>query len=317
MIANGVTVLCPQCGRETTATEIGLQTCATCSQVFYLTAEIYNHAPKAFIVQTSAPMLAPAPEPSNAAKVIKYLRGITGDGVLSTDEIWNFGRWINRQSKQLCSEWPAAMLIPILNDIFADGEVTENEMMRLAQAIADIEAEWKQRKAFGRPPEMSARIESTETPELPIVDYSTLIESSDGEDHYTVNLHNLTCTCPDFVGKRAYARPRDYKRLCKHLVRLYRALEIPDEIKDDLFGAFLDDHYMRGKGTHPLEDWFLERVDGKKILYGYSSENPWVNVFAPQGGFYERFGFNRIERRWSYSESPEGFALLFRQKFAP
>lgn len=86
-------------------------------------------------------------------------------------------------------------------------------------------------------------------------------------------------------------------------------------MNDPMFAAFIDDHWERDRGTVPQDDWVLEVVNGKPVLYGHSEGKPWVNVFAPQGSFYQRYGFNKEERRWSYGESPKGFAKYFRQKF--
>jgi len=109
---------------------------------------------------------------------------------------------------------------------------------------------------------------------------------------------------------------RDYKRVCKHVAEVYHGLEATDHSEDRLFKAFIVDHVCRRRGTTPQEEWVLEVVNDKPVLYGHSPGTPWVNVFAPQGPEYERFGFNKEEGRWSYGESPRGFARFFRQRFA-
>jgi hypothetical protein len=39
----------------------------------------------------------------------------------------------------------------------------------------------------------------------------------------------------------------------------------------------------------------------------------WVNVYARKGGAFDRFGYNIVEKRWSYSEAPPG-ALAIRRR---
>jgi hypothetical protein len=35
-----------------------------------------------------------------------------------------------------------------------------------------------------------------------------------------------------------------------------------------------------------------------------SAPNRWANVFAPDDGYYDRYGYNVIEDRWAYEIEP-------------
>jgi len=253
---------------------------------------------------------------------VRFLRGLLFDGELSGEEVWCLANFLNKQPREICGEWPANVLIPLMQNVFADGELTELEMVRVATALLQIEKEWIRRFAAtewieeggGLPASPRRGFGSGTKPLLPTVNYVTNVASSSDNGEYQVDLERHTCTCGDWVGMRRTAPAGDYKRLCKHMAGLYYALEIPDEIEDEMFGAFIMDHAGRERGTFPQDEWIVETVNGKKVLYGFS-DRPWVNVFAPQGGAYERFGFNKEERRWSYGESPRGFARFFKEKF--
>jgi hypothetical protein len=287
------------------ARDFGTSQCAICEKVFEVTASTRVIDPKAA-----------------AESVVRFLRGLLFDGELSGDEVWCLANWLNKQPKEVCNQWPADVLIPLLQNVFADGELTHLEMLQVATALVQVETEWTDR--FATPENLDDESPSAATtiaqgkrgtPLLPTVDYVSDVPSTSGDAEYRVNLVNHTCTCGDWVVSRRSTPVRDYKRLCKHMARTYHALEIADETNDPMFGAFIVDHVCRDRGTFPGDEWIVENLNGKAVLYGISATSPWVNIFAPQGGDYERFGFNREEKRWSYGESPRGYARLFRDKF--
>lgn len=296
-------IVCPHC-RTALLVEIGKSSCYACGQVIEVEAQV-NAA-----VRTEA-----------SERVVRFLRGLLFDEELSGDEVWSLANWLNKQSKDVCQQWPADVLIPLLQNVFEDGELTSEEMMAVASALVKIEREWSARFALvedANEPAFKTQTHSSgiNRPLLPPVNYVGTMVSSDGTAEYRIDLLNNSCTCPDWVGSRRSAPPQDYKRVCKHIARTYHGLEVASENEDAMFDAFIVDHVCRGRGTVPQEEWILEVVNGKAVLYGYTPGKPWVNVFAPQGGGYDRFGFNKEERRWSYGESPKGFAKFFRQKFA-
>jgi hypothetical protein len=285
--------------------EAGRSSCYACGQV----------------IDVEAPVIAVA-RTEAAERVIRFLRGLLFDGELSGDEVWSLANWLNTQSRDVCQQWPANVLVPLLQNVFEDGELSSEEMLAVASALVKIEREWSTRFApvedagepsLGRTGKDAGGIKR---PLLPVVDYIGTAASSDGTGEYRVDLKNHSCTCPDWVGWRRSTPPQDYKRVCKHIAQIYHALEIASETGDPMFDAFIVDHVCRERGTLPQDEWVVEMVNGKAVLYGHTPSKPWVNVFAPQGSAYDRFGFNKEERRWSYGESPKGFAKFFRQKFA-
>jgi hypothetical protein len=64
-------------------------------------------------------------------------------------------------------------------------------------------------------------------------------------------------------------------------------------------GAFFE----YGWKPHPAKRWFV-LPDGPHFILASVGGNDWSDVFAMDGDQYHRFGFNVVERRWSYGRSP-------------
>ena len=56
-------------------------------------------------------------------------------------------------------------------------------------------------------------------------DRDDIVESRTGGGRYTVNLHTYTCTCPDFIERRAERPVGDLGRSCKHLRDMVLSLD--------------------------------------------------------------------------------------------
>jgi hypothetical protein len=297
-------VNCPHCNQLLEVFGNGIRSCPNCGQNFD-------------IVEGDVPINKEIAEP-----VIRFLRGLLYDGELSGDEVWCLGNWLNKQDRRVLDEWPANQLVPLLQEVFADGELTLEEMRDVAQTLVNIEEKWNSTYAHHEDPIPSKNHKTyilqdfRDRPLLPVIDLQQDVESMSGNGQYRVDLHQHICTCGDWVAKRRTTPQQDYRRVCKHIASLFHESDVGHRINDPLFAAFIADHAARERGTNPGDLWFLENFDSQQVLYGYSDESPWVNVFAPHGKTIERFGFNKIDRRWSYGESPRGFANFIRQRFA-
>jgi hypothetical protein len=56
-------------------------------------------------------------------------------------------------------------------------------------------------------------------------------------------------------------------------------------------------------------------LGGARVLFGASLAHEWVNLYAPVAGVYERFAYNRKNRRWAYGEAPGPLAASVRGLF--
>ena len=137
------------------------------------------------------------------------------------------------------------------------------------------------------------------------------IKSFSSNRSYFVNLHEFTCTCPDFQERRRHVPPGKFNRLCKHIAEAFSRHGRPDgwsevhhAIISRSFGMFKDRYFII-----PLNS-------GIEIALGYEDDYSWLDVFARSRrtgekkglytGRYHRYGFNYLGPRWSYGEGPPG-----------
>lgn len=134
------------------------------------------------------------------------------------------------------------------------------------------------------------------------------IESSRGDVHYTLNLKHASCTCPDFQKRRNGYSRHDPRRYCKHLANA--VVSAPDYSLSE--NAQLT---MAYPPSQFIDECALS-TGVKFYLLHDGPESEWVNVHARKrkagekagwfSGKYDRYGYNRDERRWSYGEGPAG-----------
>lgn len=125
---------------------------------------------------------------------------------------------------------------------------------------------------------------------------------------YTVNVEQLTCTCPDWRIRRSHHEGRDAGRLCKHLAQLWQ--EALGDRLDTLTRLVVQMAVHKGAPVqyHRLLDEKRQRL---AIIAG--SGQDWVNVAAywePRPGSRKdvevAFGYSTVEGRWAYGEKPKG-----------
>lgn len=126
--------------------------------------------------------------------------------------------------------------------------------------------------------------------------------SSTSGNVYTVNLHRLTCTCPD-QQRRQHYYPGDLRRHCKHINRQLSDLGLTENMPP-LAATVVNEAHTVGHGMQLLD---LKDRDGTEfqVLLGMQNNNEWVNVYGPsKDGEIKQFGFNVREKRWSYNTAP-------------
>lgn len=131
---------------------------------------------------------------------------------------------------------------------------------------------------------------------------------------YVVDLHALTCSCPDFMQRRAAFADRDPRRLCKHL---------RTELGDGLLRAVgeIEGAIVRA-GCAKAELYRATVSTNRSVVLGITPADPWIDVFARTfrrgdqhgdlSGPYATYGFNAREHSWSYGSVPVGAGELRR-----
>jgi len=260
-----------------------------------------------------------------AEPVVQYLRALTYDGVLTSEEVWELANWLNQQPDKIVESWPAKPLIAALRAAYADKKLTEAELEELAQTIAAIEELWAETFPQTADEETAddflagaAMIEEGK-PEAPSIPITAEIRAEGGSDTFAVDLQHHTCTCPEWMENRAAFREGDYRRCCAHLARAFHSLAQEQESfrRDPLFVAFIEEQARRHEGADLDIVWRVVVVNGTRVLYGAGPTSEWASVFSPdEDGHYRRYGFHRRKKRWCYGDRPKQIAWRMESIFS-
>jgi hypothetical protein len=291
-------------------------------------------------------------------RTINFLAQLTIDGSLSGHEIWELANFLNNNN-DCRGHWPGSLLFPLMSEVYADGDLSSDEMKVLAQTIANIEREWAWRWETGNlpgerlslsvtlsPEQSNASIETRTTqydpatafqhfssqrqkppraeslmeengkktyvlkppeqflnvPKLPRVKCKMAVQSRTGSgEEYEVDLNEHSCTCGDWASVRHLVDVGAVNRACKHIAKAFLKLKEP---LPKWLSAVFEECVRRNRGTGPEEKWFILQLSKNNATALAGSSNPWVNVYSPSSGLYERFGYNKEEDRWSYGRKP-------------
>lgn len=255
-----------------------------------------------------------------AEPVVEYLRGLTSDGELSSQEVMQLANWLNKQSKETLENWPAKPLVNALQGVLADNQLTAQEMEELADTIVAIEELWVESHPQAGVTHEAATHEGTESaeteetketddkkPTVPSIPLTVTVMDAGRVDEFTVDLHHHVCTCPDWIDNRGVFREGDYRRCCVHLLHAFRAIVPTNEVvkSDPLFVAFVEAYSAQLEAPALDYVWHIVDVDGVRVLYGSAPTSEWVTVFAPADGAYRRFGYNRKNQSWEDGDRPD------------
>jgi hypothetical protein len=201
------------------------------------------------------------------------------------------------------------LLVPALQSAFEDSELSADEMRELATLIAQVEHQWGQQlktqgsnfvEATAAPGEDAPRM--LPEPRLPTVSRIVRLTCRISEQDYEVNLSNHSCQCAEWVSIRNRFALGTLGRCCKHVAQAL-AGQVRHVNFEPWMAAVLEDCKNHGRGINPDFRWHL--LDFPEGIAAISKgEGQWANVFAPAQEGYERFGFNTVDRRWSYGVAP-------------
>lgn len=245
--------------------------------------------------------------------MLRFLRQITSDGVIDREEVWDLGHFL-QDNEAARTSWPGEALWKTLADIFADDVVDPEEAERLETEIRAIELECHRRT--------KAPADSAETPaldeseiELPVVDFEIDLDSPiPNRPASHVNLKEHTCTCQDWLNKRKNSPANSIARMCRCMAGAYEIAINAKPAEAEGWGShFIDLAQLLstyGLGGIAEANWRVLQGPGMEYFVSWD-EGPWASVFADNGeGIFERFGYLRPEKRWSYGERPQGAKAL-------
>lgn len=145
------------------------------------------------------------------------------------------------------------------------------------------------------------------------------VDSETEDTSYYVNMFEYSCTCPDFTKRRYFFERGDIRRICKHQLWVLEDRKLLGQF-DELSRAVIELKANK-KVLHLCKT-------GAGAIFSLSSDNEWINVVARKRnsgdscgvytGDYARFGFSKIDGRWSYGDAPPGATAIkkaIRDKF--
>jgi len=170
-----------------------------------------------------------------------------------------------------------------------------------------VERESKQReKAAWRPPRVNLPIQHDPSRLLPVFSDESLraieVKSSNWQNTYIVNLLEYTCTAPLCLEIHSGVPPRDFGRLCKHIIIALREKNLVSQLPPIARGI-AEHGYPQAFGVYPGR--FANDLNGNPIYITAPNYDGWLNVFALRrrdGVNYYRYGFNIKTGVWNYSD---------------
>ena len=132
---------------------------------------------------------------------------------------------------------------------------------------------------------------------------------------YTVSLDHMTCTCKDFEDRIDYPR-NHFGRWCKHLLsELYKKQAF--KFSSEWHRGIAEVAY-----SGPMVAYIFNHPDARPILLTATRSTEWLDVFAHKKkgtepankaeGRIDVFGWNVVQKRWSYGEGPPGASVYRR-----
>ncbi len=231
---------------------------------------------------------------------------ILADGELSGREVYRLSQWLN-ENREAAQQWPGNLLVSSLQRTWSDGKISTAELQETARLLVQIHKEWIASHAgetLDPVPEVAPEILKTidlSRPLLPAVPWITRIRSRAEEGGYSqIDLGPPSCTCSDWQRDRSQLPVGHLSRCCKHVLYAYSRLQ-PKNGWPGWMRAFLGYQWT----PHPRKQWMMLRMGGSFVLASTAPED-WADVFAPEDGEYERFGYHVVENRWAYDSRPAG-----------
>ncbi|MBL6764079.1 MAG: hypothetical protein ISQ14_03920 [Verrucomicrobiae bacterium] len=249
-------------------------------------------------------------------ETINLIRQITADGKLEIEEVWDLAEYLNNNAKARKS-WPGKRLWKVIQQVFEDNKVTEEEMHMLGKEIADIEeicSEIMEEEQAPEPDEDRPPIDVT-TLSLPSIEKTVYVHPrNDDKRLFASNLRDHSCTCEDWCETHHDLPSGSIGRLCKHLVdAMKEAHEDPKADTEDWLESLTDLIFILARlqlPAKPLTIWEHLEWDGHNAYVAYG-ESQWATVIANVGGrSYEHYGFNLVDSRWSYGTEPPDAQII-------
>lgn len=136
----------------------------------------------------------------------------------------------------------------------------------------------------------------------------SIVSSTNRKKKYRVDLGRQECECRDFADVRAEFDYGDPRRFCKHMVK---AMVAQERELPPVLDKLLRDAEAAGKGMF-LEEVRMTDLGSSGVLVAKSPGGEWFSVLTNSGDGMTRYGYNVLEKRWSYGRPPPNAAYCRR-----
>lgn len=247
---------------------------------------------------------------------LKFIRQITEDGILTDEEVWSLGTFLN-DHPDAQSNWPGNILFEILQHVFDDGRLDPHEVEAIGHYLRGIEIQCS--FSLSQP---EAPLELPDDLKFDVIDFRLpVIEerievppSMEFEKPHTVDLLKHECDCAEFAFKRQFLPDGSLGRACKHMVKALDSPTIEKQIPRLEWNSKLFDliqmHSQINRSLDALPSWKLLKADAFECVVSWGDKE-WCRVYANalEGGL-ERYGYNLEQDRWAYGATPPGVAAV-------
>jgi hypothetical protein len=229
---------------------------------------------------------------------------ILSDGGLSGREVYRLSQWLN-ENREAAQHWPGNLLVKLLQSSWSDGQITTAELQEIGRLLVKVHKEWMAShsgEVLDAVPKITAdilkKIDLTR-PMLPAIPWNVRIQfRTDKHGCCEIDLSKPSCTCAEWREERSQLPLGHLSRCCRHVLYAFSRLH-PQPGWPGWMRAFLGHQWT----PHPRKEWMVLRVRDSLVLASTAPVD-WADVFAPEDGEYERFGYHVMENRWAYDSKP-------------
>ena len=202
------------------------------------------------------------------ADTLKFIRQITEDGILTDEEVWSLGNFLN-DHPDAQSNWPGNILFEILKHVFDDGRLDPHEVEAIGHYLRGIELQC----SFTQKEEDQPTMELPDDLHFEVIDFRLpIIEeklavkpSMQFEKEHNVDLMKHECDCAEFAYKRQFLPEGSLGRACKHMVKALDQPEISTQIPklewNNMLFQLIRAHSETNRSLEANPSWKLLKSD--------------------------------------------------------
>ena len=240
---------------------------------------------------------------ANLNEIWELIDSIMADGELSEVEVLDLANWLEH-NPECKKEWPGKVLASPVKAMAAGGKVTTMDLRRIGKLLVEVQKR-RSKELISDEMNLSARSVSDALqgfnpliPALPSIPISADVPSAkNSQITLEVDLSWPKCSCQTEDGTSNLPKGH-LNRCCEHVLAVYAMIR-PAKGWPGWLESYLGSSWRPAREA----EWIV--LPGPPAILFSISWNEWCDVYAPKRTVYDRFGFSRLDERWSYGEKPK------------